>query len=312
MEQAKSSSRTGLIVLALAALVLIVSVSVAVLRGTKPAIAAPPPVAATIPDQPVTVAALQERTRAEPGNADGWAALGQAQADLGNYKGAADAYERATSLATARADLWSALGEARVMGSTDNPMPPEALAAFRKAVTIDPKDPRARYFLAVARDLGGAHEGAITDWLALLRDTPPGAPWERDLRRTIEQVGKINKIDVAARLAAVNPPGVHAMVPDASTAAAAIPGPTPEQMRAAAALPPTQQNAMIETMIASLEAKLRADPSNIDGWVMLMRSRMTLGEAAKARAAFTAAIAANPGAKARLQTEAGALGVPVG
>ncbi|MFX7549094.1 hypothetical protein ABTJ50_22380, partial [Acinetobacter baumannii] len=77
------------------------------------------------------------------------------------------------------------------------------LNAFRRAVAIDPKDPRARYFLAVARDLKGEHRGAIDDWLALLKDTPPGAPWEADLRRTIEQVGKINHIDVAQQLSAI-------------------------------------------------------------------------------------------------------------
>jgi cytochrome c-type biogenesis protein CcmH len=80
-------------------------------------------------------------------------------------------------------------------------------------------------------------------------------------------------------------------------------------MRAAATLPPHQQDAMVQTMVASLEAKLAANPGNVDGWIMLMRSRMTLGEAAKASAALKAAVAANPGEAARLQAEAAALGV---
>ncbi|GAA0326518.1 hypothetical protein GCM10009087_41040 [Sphingomonas oligophenolica] len=312
MERAKHSSRAGLIVLVLAALVLVVSVSVAALRGTKSEKSAISSSAAPAPDQPATIATLQERTRTEPNNAEAWLRLGQAQADAGDYKAAADAYDRGTRLAPRRADLWSAYGEARVLASTGDPMPPQALAAFRKAVAIDPKDPRARYFIAVARDLSGDHEGAISDWLALLHETPPGAPWERDLRRTIEQVGKINKIDVAARLAAVTQPAAHALMPDGSTAAAAIPGPSPEQMRAASALPPDQQDAMIQGMVGKLEAKLRADPSDVEGWIMLMRSRMTLGETAKAMAARKAAIAANPGAKARIEAEAGTLGVPAG
>ena len=70
-------------------------------------------------------------------------------------------------------------------------MPPAALEAFRKAAALDPKDPRARYFLAVEKDLAGDHEGALTAWLALLAETPPGAPWEADLERTIEQVGNV-------------------------------------------------------------------------------------------------------------------------
>jgi cytochrome c-type biogenesis protein CcmH len=301
-----------MIVLVLAALALVVSVSVAALRGAKSEKSAISSDTAPVPNQPTTIASLQERTRAEPNNADAWLGLGQAQADLGDWKSAADAYDHGTRLAPARADLWSAFGEARVMASADNPMPPEALAAFRRAIAINPREPRSRYFIAVARDLSGDHEGAISDWLALLHETPPGAPWEPDLRRTIEQVGKINKIDVTARLAAMTQPAAHPLIPDGSTAAAAIPGPSPEQMRAASALPADQQDAMIQGMVGKLEAKLQADPSDVEGWIMLMRSRMTLGETAKAVAARKAAIAANPGAKARIDAEAGTLGVPAG
>ncbi|MEG3151405.1 hypothetical protein U1769_16040 [Sphingomonas sp. ZT3P38] len=60
-------------------------------------------------------------------------------------------------------------------------------------------------------------------------------------------------------------------------------------MRAAATLPPHQQDAMVQTMFASLDAKLATNPGNVDGWIMLTRSRMTLGEAAKASAALKAA-----------------------
>lgn len=309
MESAKHSSRTGLIVLVVAALVLVGAISFAALRGVSPEKSATPPPVTPAADQPPTLQSLQERTRAEPTNVEAWLALAQAQFDSRDYKGAVATYEHGTQLAPQRADIWSALGEARTT-TTSDPMPPDAVAAFRKAVAIDPKEPRARYFLAVARDLAKDHQGAINDWLALLRDTPPGAAWENDLRRTIEQVGRINHINVAPQLAAATKQAPHPLVPDASLAGAAIPGPSPDQMRAAASLPADQQNAMIQGMVGKLEAKLRADPSNVEGWIMLMRSRMTLGEPAKAGAALKAAIAANPGAKAQLRAEAGTLGVP--
>jgi cytochrome c-type biogenesis protein CcmH len=63
-------------------------------------------------------------------------------------------------------------------------------------------------------------------------------------------------------------------------------------------------------MVESLEAKLRADPKNVPGWIMLIRSRMTLGEPAKASAALKAGVAANPEAKDQLEGEARSLGVP--
>jgi len=308
MESAKHSSRTGLIMLVVAALVLVGAISFAALRGVSPEKSATPPPVAAAADQPPTLQSLQERTRNEPTNVEAWLALAQAQFDSRDYKAAVATYEHGTQLAPQRADIWSALGEARA-SATNDPMPPDALAAFRKAVAIDPKEPRARYFLGVARDLAKDHQGAINDWLALLRDTPPGAPWENDLRRTIEQVGRINHINVAPQLAAATKQAPHPMVPDASLAGAAIPGPSPDQMRAAASLPADQQNVMIQGMVGKLEAKLQANPANVEGWIMLMRSRVTLGEPAKASAALKAAIAANPGAKAQLLAEARTLGV---
>jgi cytochrome c-type biogenesis protein CcmH len=81
-------------------------------------------------------------------------------------------------------------------------------------------------------------------------------------------------------------------------------------MEAASQLPKGQQDAMINGMVDGLEAKLKANPKDVDRWIMLMRSRMTLGESAKASAALQAAIAANPGAAARLKAQAELLGVP--
>ncbi|MFD2579639.1 tetratricopeptide repeat protein [Novosphingobium colocasiae] len=58
-----------------------------------------------------------------------------------------------------------------------------------------------------------------------------------------------------------------------------------------------------------LEGKLKVDPANVDGWVMLMRSRVTLGEPGKARQALADAVAANPARAAYLRQQAGVLGL---
>jgi cytochrome c-type biogenesis protein CcmH/NrfG len=150
-------------------------------------------VAAGSDDPEAVIRGLQDRVGANPADAKAWQLLAQAYFLSQRHADSARAYRRATELEPGNAALWSAYGEASVIASPRDPMPAEALAAFRKAHALDAKDARARYFLAVARDIGGDHKGAIEDWLALLADTPAGAPWEADLRRTIEQVGKINK-----------------------------------------------------------------------------------------------------------------------
>jgi len=257
---------------------------------------------ATMPEPPAPTP--ESLVQTHPQDPAAWRALGASRFEAGQYADAADAYSRAVALAPSNAVVWSALGEARVMASAHDPMPAEALKDFREASTIDPKEPRARYFLSVQKDLTGDHDGAITDWLALLGDTPKGAPWEADLRRTIAQVALINHKDVAARIAAVHQPA-----PLGLPAPTGIAGPTAEDLQAASAIPPSQQQAMAQAMVARLEQRLVADPHNADGWVMLIRSRMTLDGPKKASATLAQALAADPADAAQLREQAQAMGV---
>ncbi len=250
------------------------------------------------------IAALERKVVADPHDAAAWQGLGEQYFALDRFDDAARAFRRSVDANPNQAQIWSALGEAQVMASKHDPMPAVAAAAFARAHALDSKDPRSRYFLAVGRDLKGDHRGAIDDWLALLRDTPPGAPWENDLRRTIEQVGKINHIAVAGRIAALERP-----TPVAPIAVKAMPGPSSQDLAAAAAIPPSQQAQMAQGMVSQLEARLAREPDNVAGWIMLMRSRQVLNQPDRAAAALRDAIKANPGQEARLRSEAGVLGI---
>lgn len=250
------------------------------------------------------LAALERRAEAEPDNALAWQELGFAYFELGRFGEASTAYERATRVDPESAVLWSSLGEALVMASKRDPMPAEARQAFRKAIALDREEPRARYFMAVERDLAGDHEGAIADWLALLADTPAGAPWESDLQRTIEEVGKINGIEVRERVEAA-----RARRPAPLPQMAAIPGPTQEQLAAASSLRPAEQQAMAESMVERLAARLEGDPADVEGWIMLVRSYQALGRTGDARGALGRAIAANPSDRETLESAAKTLGV---
>lgn len=306
MNETKGMSGMNRAILIAAFVLLASAIGYAVWRDSAPATDPATGVAALAPVD--EIAALEARVRREPDSADAWTALGAARFDRADFSAAATAFEQAAALTPEAAGLWSALGEARVMASARDPMPPAALQAFEKAIAIDASDPRARYFLAVQKDLTGDHRGAIDDWFALLSDTPQGAPWEADLRRTIEQVGAIHKIEVADRLGATQ---TRPLKPDEMPVAArAIPGPSRAEMQAASQLPQGQQDAMIAGMVDGLEAKLKADPGDVDRWIMLMRSRMTLGETAKAAKALQDAIAANPAAADRLKAQAQLLAVP--
>lgn len=257
------------------------------------------------------IASLEERTQKDPKDVEAWQLLGWSYFENGRYIDSANAYGKATRLEPGRAVYWSSLGEALVMSNQSDPMPRAAKAAFDRAISLDPKDPRSRYFSAVSKDLSGDHKGAINDWLALLKDTPEGAPWEADLIRTVEQVGLINKIDVGQSLASAKKNRTRDLSATLkSIAAAPIPGPSKADMAQAAKLPPGQQQQMVTSMVEGLEGKLLQNPNNVNGWIMMMRSRMTLGQAAKAEAAFKKAVVENPESAKMLTREAQILGVP--
>jgi cytochrome c-type biogenesis protein CcmH len=250
-------------------------------------------------------AKLESKLKGNPNDAEGWRMLGLAFFEQNKYAESATAYARATQIDPKRADYWSSLGESLVLAGTGE-VSPDAKSAFEKAAVLDAKDPRARYFLGVAKDMAGNHKGAIDDWIALLKVTPPGAPWEADVRKLITDVAAQHKIDVTTRLAALRPPTLN------SNATAAIPGPSPAEMRQASQLPKGQQDAMIQGMVDGLEAKLKANPNNVNGWIMLMRSRVQLGESAKAAAAFASAKRAFAGdqqGRAQIIAAAGEFGI---
>ena len=259
------------------------------------------------PDQPVgsveeNIRQLEARLTREPNDPAGWRMLGWSYFETGDLMGSAAAYRRAAQIEPGNAENWSSLGEALQTASTD--VSAEAAAAFERALKLDRTDPRARYFTAVQKDLQGHHDAAIVDWIALLRDTPPGAPWEADLRRTIMQVAEKHHIDVSGQMAAM-PQGVGAT--------AGIPGPTPEQLAAASSIPPEQQSEMVKGMVDRLANRLRQNPKDADGWMRLMRSRMVLGEIEAAREAHKSGLAAfaqDSAARAKLDRAARELGIP--
>ncbi len=244
--------------------------------------------ATTTMAQPKSIAELEAHLAKQPEDVEGWRTLGAAHFAHENFASAAQAYARAATLAPTRADLWSSMGEARVLA--DGSVGAEAHRAFTTALSVDPKDYRARYFLGVEKDLAGDHRAAIDDWIALVAEAPPGAPWEASVRDLIGKVASREKIDIAGRLP---PPRADVATPPPNTgdavAAAAIPGPTAEEMKAASGLTPAQQDEMVQGMVGRLAARLAADPNDADGWIRLMRARMVLNDASGARSALATA-----------------------
>lgn len=301
-----------------AGIIALAAVGVTVMRsGDTPNIAENAIAAQNEASPPVgdVIAALEKKLQDNPDDANGWSMLGWSFFETQRFAEAATAMKRATSLDPDNAEYQSMLGEALVLASAEGDIPADARAAFDQALKLNPKDPRARYFQAAAMDMDGKHQAAINAWFALLKDTPADAPWAEDVRNVIRNVGKERGIDVEQRLASAEfaPPAGGLKTDGVAVASSAIPGPNRDQMQAASSLPKGQQEEMIRGMVDGLADKLKANPDNVDGWIMLMRSRVQLGETGKAAKALQDASTAfrNDADKLRKVKEAAsALSVP--
>lgn len=298
--QSRSMVRTGRFALIAAVLAVILVVA---WRYRPVTVVTPPPEPAT--EHPIApmIAGLEAKLKANPRDVEGWRMLGQSLFALGRYGEASKAMAHATALAPESAEDWSALGEALVYAHRDG-VDADAAHAFERAVSIDPKDARARYFLGVRKDLAGDHKGAVDDWIALLHDAPPGASWAQSVRTLVEQVATREKIDIKGR--------VPAPAPAEEAATDAIPGPSPTQMADADRLSPSEQDQMARAMVDRLAARLAQQPRDADGWARLMRARLVLDDRAGAVQAYASArhaFAGDMATLARLKDAAGALGL---
>lgn len=297
------------IALAVAAILAIAAIGIAIFRSGETADPAPGNNSAAAAQAPGSVqdmiAGLRERLRQDPDNHEGWFLLGLSYRDMGNFAEAEQAFRRAMELAPRNADYVAYLGETLLLRGGDTP-PPEAEQLFRRALELQANNPQARYYLATMKDVRGDHQGAVNDLITLLRDAPADAPWEAQVRQAVTTIAQTNNINIEGRL----PP---ARTPPASTATAAIPGPSREQMESARAIPPGQQDEMVKGMVDRLAARLQQNPRDEQGWVRLMRSRMVLNDRPGATDALRRSLAAFQGDAAvqtRLRNAATELGVP--
>lgn len=305
------------VALILAALIALAAIAIVTIRSRGGGESPPPASPSADSGQPVgdiasMIPQLEKKMAANPNDPVGWNLLGLSYYNVGRYKEAVQAYSKAAALDPKNPAYWSALGEVQLLTGPGG-VTREAEASFRKALALNPRDYRARYFMGVKKDSGGDHEGAIADWIGILKDSPAGAPWEQPVREAIQNVATANKIDISGRVPAPKSARTSSDQPSGeSIAISAIPGPNATDLKAATAMTPAQQDEMAHGMVDRLAARLQNNPRDADGWIMLMRAKMVLNDPPGARAALIRANAAfkgDPTQQARFADAAKALGI---
>lgn len=248
------------------------------------------------------IATLADRMKQDPNNLEGWILLARSYSAVKRHGEAAQAYERVYALSKNSITYAGDYGEALVLAASGEVVP-TAHDLFKQVAAHDPGEPRARYYLALALAQSGKPRDAIAMWRGLEADSPPDAPWLPALREVMQIVAQEAGIDAAS------------VAPAARAPIKEEPGPTTEDVAAAQAMTPDDQQQMIEEMVARLAERLENEPTDIDGWLRLARSYAVLGKqdlAAQALRRAAAVTEAPAELKEQVAAAAQELGVDVG
>ena len=250
---------------------------------------APPQAPEGEPDFATLLTRMEAAVAARPDDVQGRIILARGYLRVGRAGEAWPLLSRAAELLgeEAPAELFAEIGET-MTAAAGGYVSREAQRAFERA----PNLPMSRYFIGLASAQDGRFQPALDQWIRLLRDYPT-APFSAMLRRQIEEMA--GEAGFALRPDALPP------VPGATPAETA-PGPSADQVAAAAEMSPEDRQEMINAMVEGLAASLAAEPRNIDGWLRLIRSYAVLGRTADAERAYADARAAFEDAPDALET----------
>jgi len=242
-------------------------------------------------------------------DADGFVTLAETLFQLRRYPDAVEAYRQAIAMGVVDAQILASTAEAMVM-SNDGMVTPDARQTFQQVLNLDANDPRARFYLGLAKAQIGKNAEAVSIWRDLEKGSPADSPWLPMLREHIQEYAKQGgfdpaKIDpvppVPAGPSTAKGPNPHAGVPDAPPVSGEVaaeetaPGmPSGEAAAAVLAQSPEERAKTIRSMVAQLAARLDQTPDDFDGWMRLSRAYKVLGEAEKSKAAAKHAVSLRP------------------
>ncbi|MEM9967135.1 MAG: c-type cytochrome biogenesis protein CcmI [Pseudomonadota bacterium] len=233
-------------------------------------------------------AGLLTRLRAvvveRPNDLQGQTFLAQYEAQIGNFSAAADAQRAVIELkgdAVTAAEI-ADYGELLVYAAGGY-VSPEAEAAFRRALSVQPQESKSLYYVGLMLVQTGRPDIAFQIWDRLLRQGPPEAPWIAPIQAQIISVAELAGVNYT--MPAIGPGDTR--------------GPSAADIEAAADLSAAERMEMVSAMIQGLADRLATEGGPPQDWARLITSFAVTGQPAQAKAVFDEAMtvfADNPGA----------------
>jgi cytochrome c-type biogenesis protein CcmH len=205
------------------------------------------------------VAQAEKHLADHPDDLNGWKVVAPAYKSEKRWDDAAQAYLRILQLAPPTAEGYADYGEMLVV-SGEGMVSDQAHQAFRAALKLDPKSPRARFFDALALKQEGNRDEAKKRFEAFLADSPADAPWRPILDQELKDLS-------------------NAKAPVLSE----------DQIAAGKNMSSQDQATMINAMMDRLEQRLGSDSRDLDGWKRLIRARSVSQNLPKAQKALQTA-----------------------
>ena len=189
-----------------------------------------------------------------PEDGRGWDVLAPIYYRFGRYNDAVVAYRSAIRLQGATVQRENGLGEALV-AAADGVVTAEAHEAFERALALEPDDPKARFMIALALAQEGKAQEAAAIWRGMRENLPADSPWQAAVTQALADGGGQQQEQA---------------------------GPTAQDVEAASDMSEEDRVAMVDSMVSSLDARLRANPDDAEGWQRLIQSYVVLGRSDEA------------------------------
>lgn len=243
-------------------------------RLTQAAIVAQLPPQDPVTGIPEDFLALVEKLRTtvanRPDDLRGQMLLARNEATLANFDAAARAQERVIALKGdgAGAADYAEYADMMISGARGY-VSQEAERALRDALSRDPREPRANYYMGLYFMQIGRPDRTFRVWRELLETSAPDAPWAAPIRSQIATIAEMA--------------GVRYTPP------AAAPGPTAEEVQAASQMSGADRQEMIRGMVTQLADRLGSDGGPPEDWARLITAYGVLGETDKAQTVWNEA-----------------------
>ena len=136
------------------------------------------------------VAALGERLKAQPDDAEGWLMLGRSYTALGRYRDAATALRRAQALVPPNATLLADLAD--VVGMANNKrLAGEPARLVQQALDVDPRHVKALALAGSVSFEAKDYPGARRHWGQLLAVLPADSPMARSVQGSMAEATQL-------------------------------------------------------------------------------------------------------------------------